>query len=463
MPRWSKCFSYSPYSHAHLTHSHAHSSHPATRRLFVRKVTSFHVIHTAKIRKQHRLPSALGSASTIISSSGATHPPGSTPSAPAPHAAFTTADLSSHPTGDDTPPPGSASPRHHESLPPLVTAVAAAAAENDGTPSPPATLPAAEDGTATPASSVPIPVPGSGISRLHVPRGPCASSACGGNVHAGHGGIDLLRAMTPPPCNCAACSARYPALLRELYNEGKQHLEANLGGAPLSILVVEWLRLQDPLQNFPPCHGASALPGQLRPGLGIARELDAVLLHITRANSLDGLLNVPEHWHNAWLYSIADVPFYFLNPAIEGYTRRAAADLACDIQNYRLPAVAWAVASGFLREVSADANAGTPHGRYVSWVSEEQVCPASHRLDEYFASTTYRDILDRAYRAVSFKIDWRHAHERSPSPAPHSARSKSPRSPRFGAIGATPPSQWAAGPLAPAPPPAGEKAPLCTN
>jgi acetoin utilization deacetylase AcuC-like enzyme len=69
--------------------------------------------------------------------------------------------------------------------------------------------------------------------------------------------------------------------------------------AGLELLAVEWLLLQDPraVAN----RGRVALPGQEHPGLGMLREVSALLILICERLGLDGLLIVPSHYHIAAL------------------------------------------------------------------------------------------------------------------------------------------------------------------
>lgn len=50
-----------------------------------------------------------------------------------------------------------------------------------------------------------------------------------------------------------------------------------------------------------------------------------MLVDLATAKGRDGLLNVPEHFHNALIYSNKD--FFFLNPAFEAKLRRLIGDL----------------------------------------------------------------------------------------------------------------------------------------
>jgi len=96
--------------------------------------------------------------------------------------------------------------------------------------------------------------------------------------------------------------------------KGKDCITKLLGKKPLSLTIIDWLRLQDPRGNFT----KPQLPGQIKPGLGMARDVECLLYFIAQRHKRDGLMNSPEHWYNAYLYSVADYKFMFLNPAYEG-------------------------------------------------------------------------------------------------------------------------------------------------
>lgn len=67
------------------------------------------------------------------------------------------------------------------------------------------------------------------------------------------------------------------------------------------VLVIEWLSMQNPLAEFTP--ERPRLPGQTYPGTGLGRAIHNVLMLITQRLRRDAILNVPEHFHLARLYS----------------------------------------------------------------------------------------------------------------------------------------------------------------
>jgi acetoin utilization deacetylase AcuC-like enzyme len=147
---------------------------------------------------------------------------------------------------------------------------------------------------------------------------------------------------------------------------------------PLDMLEVGWLLLQDPSASFtlerPP------LPGQAHPGLGVAREVEALLVVACERLGLDGVLMRPAHLHVA---SGAAPEFRFLDPEAEG----------------RLRALEAALAAHGTAEASRLMDAGDlvdAAGRPLSWQPGPQVLPVSPRLRAYLESASYREARDAA-------------------------------------------------------------------
>jgi hypothetical protein len=150
--------------------------------------------------------------------------------------------------------------------------------------------------------------------------------------------------------------------------------------ARTEVLFVEWLLLQDPTRTFtlarPP------LPGQEHPGLGIARELQELLVQACRRLGLVGLMDRPAHYHNAVL---AAAEWRFLDPLAEGRFRAFRAVL----EGRDLLEASRIVENGAL--ALAD---GTP----VSWWAADHLLPVEAAAREALASPAYVDAV-RAERA----------------------------------------------------------------
>ncbi len=161
------------------------------------------------------------------------------------------------------------------------------------------------------------------------------------------------------------------------------------GDFSFRLLVIHWLELSDPDRPFPV--DRPRLPGQRRPGLGIlGRTLD-LLRALGRELSLDGVLDVPDHFHTALFYSRA---FRFLDPEVEGRFQAIVRDL----EGVPLALLSEAVALGCL----VDRTTGKP----APWEAAEQVLPVRGPLRRYLASPVYRRLRDRAFRSSEFSVDW---------------------------------------------------------
>lgn len=83
----------------------------------------------------------------------------------------------------------------------------------------------------------------------------------------------------------------------------------------LKLSVLEWVCMQNPLKEFtterPP------LPGQRHPSLRVARVFLNMLIVLAEKKGRDGLLNIPEYFHNGYLYYLKGM--LFLNPLYHSY------------------------------------------------------------------------------------------------------------------------------------------------
>lgn len=147
------------------------------------------------------------------------------------------------------------------------------------------------------------------------------------------------------------------------------------GGEPLRLLALEWMQLQDPTRDF--TLERPALPGQDHPGLGLAYDVQELLIQACHRLGLDGLVSHPSRFHIAIL---CGPQYRFLDPTVEG----------------RYRALQPRVAHLALDEASRAIEGGTiawPDGVAVTWDAKELVLPISPRLQDYFTSDTYLDQL----------------------------------------------------------------------
>lgn len=157
----------------------------------------------------------------------------------------------------------------------------------------------------------------------------------------------------------------------------------------LRMLIIHWLSLSDPDRPF--TAERPRLPGQHRPGLGLLPQSIALLQDLGRELPLDGVLDVPDHFHTALFYTRT---FRFLEPENEGRFQAIARDL----KGIPLALASEAISFGCL--IHADT------GESLPWDPAEQVLPIRGPLRSYLLSPEYRRLRDRAFSALRVGIDW---------------------------------------------------------
>jgi len=160
-------------------------------------------------------------------------------------------------------------------------------------------------------------------------------------------------------------------------------------GTVFRMLLIHWLALSDPDRPF--SIDRPRLPGQERPGLGLLSECLSLLRQIGKEFLLDGILDVPDHFHAALIYSRT---FRFLDPQAEGRFQAMARDLK------GLPL---AIASEAVREgCLIDTGTGLP----VPWEPAEQVMPLRESLRRHFRSSAFCRVRDEVASALRATVDW---------------------------------------------------------
>lgn len=185
-----------------------------------------------------------------------------------------------------------------------------------------------------------------------------------------------------------------PRYLEKAMEQGTSFMINKLGATDLDLTIIDWLRLQD--YRIDTRRKKEILPGQIRAGLGIGHEIEELMLSMVAKKGRDGMLNTPEHWHNAYLY-YTSTQFHFLNPVFEGFFRSINESVRKEIETHHLTSVAWAISNGKLYH--------RPTDERITWVTPEQVCPVSRRLKAYFNSD-YADLVMRNYHPKDYYIKW---------------------------------------------------------
>ena len=155
------------------------------------------------------------------------------------------------------------------------------------------------------------------------------------------------------------------------------------------MLIIHWLVLSDPDRPF--TAERPRLPGQLRPGLGLLPQSIALLGDLGRELSLDGVLDVPDHYHTAFFYARA---FRFLEPEREGRFLAVARDL----KGVPIALASEAIDLGCL--IHADT------GEPLPWEPAEQVLPVRGPLRRFLQSHEYRRLRDPAFSGLRAGVDW---------------------------------------------------------
>jgi len=155
----------------------------------------------------------------------------------------------------------------------------------------------------------------------------------------------------------------------------------------LALLRIEWLLLQNPRARF--TEERPRLPGQKHPGLGMLREIIALLVLACDRLQLDGLVVVPSHYHVAVKSRKA---LRFLDPATEGLYR----SLQEALRDFSLAAATNALAAGRV----VDAGTGEP----FAWSPAPMVLPVSERFHALIEGESYESAAAAAAARHEFAV-----------------------------------------------------------
>jgi hypothetical protein len=169
---------------------------------------------------------------------------------------------------------------------------------------------------------------------------------------------------------------------------------------PLRMLTIEWLMLQNPRVHFTP--ERPRLPGQRHPGLGQAKRVLQLLVHLAKQQNLAGVLNFPEYFHNAYLYLEY---FHFCDPRLEGVVQA----LRRDIRELSLAELSWAIYLNCVIDAKT--------GKTFEWQSDALVLPLDERIQKYFGSAEYQQIVNATLNASAFTLDQKKFHKIYPKRA----------------------------------------------
>lgn len=162
---------------------------------------------------------------------------------------------------------------------------------------------------------------------------------------------------------------------------------ALLAGAPLPMLKIEWMMLQNPAADFSP--ERPPLPGQRRPGLGLGKRALQLLVHLAQQDRCSGVLNFPEFFHNAYIY-LED--FRYCNPQLKGIVLA----LRRDLHFLSLAELSWAVYLGCV----IDANTG----KNYAWEADALVLPLEKKVKQFFSRPEYEQTVFQTMATEKFVL-----------------------------------------------------------
>ncbi len=149
--------------------------------------------------------------------------------------------------------------------------------------------------------------------------------------------------------------------------------ELDWNGMPMEAMIWNWISLQDPRGTF--SESQKPLPGQEFPGLGVFRQCQELIISYVALTKVELILAIPEHFHNAWLYSPS---FSFYDAYFQGRYEGLIRDL---LSEFGLARLSEALDFGQVTD-----EAGNP----VAWTPHEQICPMSERTKAHFLDSEYQ-------------------------------------------------------------------------
>lgn len=213
------------------------------------------------------------------------------------------------------------------------------------------------------------------------------------------GVLDAVRARGFSGCEATvvAHGLALPHIHLSAVKDGHRHrlLDACLGrvavdspAGRLALLLVQWVREQDPTAAFDPAR--PRLPLQEHPGLGVLRRVFRVAVRLATELGDDAVANQPKFFHDAALFAHSRL-FLFLDGGEQGRFEALQRDLAA----LSLADATLAVASWSVRD-AADA--------VVHWQPGYQVFPLSERLTAHLHSTAYAEAV-AAGATARYRLD----------------------------------------------------------
>jgi len=165
------------------------------------------------------------------------------------------------------------------------------------------------------------------------------------------------------------------------------NFKTKYNGQKFDILAIEWMCLQNTHKKF--TKERQCLPGQTYVGLGIGKFIMELIIIMCKRLKLSALLNIPEYFHNAYMYSIY---FKYLEPEYEGKVKAIARDL---LKKYTLAEVSWAI----------DLNCVYENNKPFEWFISKQIIPINPKLKNYCNSYKYKKLAKISYLNNHYTLD----------------------------------------------------------
>ena len=154
-------------------------------------------------------------------------------------------------------------------------------------------------------------------------------------------------------------------------------------------LTIEWLNLQDYRKVF--TKERMKLPGQRFPGLGLGLLAFELIIQLARRLDIRYMVNTPNHFHNAYIYSHY---FSFRNPR-----NKACIDiLISEFEELSLASLSWLIYNETIVEINSQ--------KTFNWNPDIMIMPVYRYKDfnNYFKTKTYQDTYKLFLAKNTYKI-----------------------------------------------------------
>lgn len=159
--------------------------------------------------------------------------------------------------------------------------------------------------------------------------------------------------------------------------------------APLDLLLVYWVRAEDPTAEF--TGSRPRLPLQHHPGLGMLRKVFRVAVRIAGELGADGVASLPKFFHDAVIFHRSRL-FLHLDAGEQGRFEALDRDLAAlSLRDASIAVTGWCVRDA--------------QDRVARWEPGYQIFPLSPRLTAHFHSPRYAEAVAAARAACHFRVN----------------------------------------------------------